>query len=54
MYFGNGSQNDHFLLNGLNSTNSCEGKMFGVISDNELKFEPHIKIAKGDMVFLRL
>ena len=30
MYFGNGSQNDHFLFNGLNSTNSCEGKMFGV------------------------
>ena len=27
--------------------------MYGVISENELKFEPHIRIAKADIVFLR-
>ena len=43
-----------FIFNGVNLTNSCEGKMFGVISDNELKFEQHIRIGKADIVFLRL
>ena len=27
--------------------------MFGVVSDNELKFEQHIRIGKADIVFLR-
>ena len=54
MYSGNGSQNDDFIFNGVNITNSCEEKIFGVISDKELKFEPHIRIAKADITFLRL
>lgn len=53
MHFGNGSQNDDFIFNGVNKTYSCKEKMFGVISDNELKFEPHIRITKEDIVFLR-
>ena len=53
MCFGNGGQNDDFIFNGVNLTNNCKEKMFGVISDNELKFEPHIRITKEDIVFLR-
>ena len=52
MFFGNGSQNEDFIFNGLNLTNSCGEKMFGVISDNEFKFEPPLRIAKADIVFL--
>ena len=53
MFFGNGSQKDDFIFNGLNLTNSCGEKMFDVISDNEFKFEPPFRIPKADIVFLR-
>ena len=32
-----------YIFNGTKLTNSCEGEKFCVISDNELKFEPHIR-----------
>ena len=53
MYFGNGSQNDDFILHGVNLTNSCQERVFDVISDKELKFHSHDRVAKADIVFLR-
>ena len=43
MRFGTISENDHFILNGIKLPNSCEEKILGVITDNELKFDPHIR-----------
>ena len=44
MYFGNGSQNDdYFIFNGIKLPNSYEGKILGVIIDNELKCRSNIK-----------
>ena len=41
--FGTSSENDHFILDGIKLPNSCEEKILGVITDNELKFDPHIR-----------
>ena len=41
MCFGIGSENEHFIFNGIKLPNSCEEKILGVITDNELKFDPH-------------
>ena len=43
MCFGTSSENDDFILDGIKSPNSCEEKILGVIIDNELKFDPHIR-----------
>ena len=43
MCFGIGSENDDFIFDGIKLTNSCEEKILGVIIDNELKFDPHIR-----------
>ena len=43
MCFGNGSENDDFIFYGIKLPNSWEKKMLDVITDNELKFDPHIK-----------
>ena len=43
MCFRIGSKNDDFKLDGIKLTNSCEEKVLGVIIDNELKFDPHMR-----------
>ena len=43
MCFGVGIENDDFIFDGIKLPNSCEEKMLGVIIDNELKFDPHIR-----------
>ena len=43
MCFGIGSKNDDFIFDGIKLPNSCEEKILGVIIDNELKFDPHIR-----------
>ena len=42
MCFGTSSEND-FTLDGIKLTNSCEEKILGVIVNNELKFDPHLR-----------
>ena len=44
MCFGIGSENDEFTFYGIKLPNNCEEKILGVINDNELKFDPHIRI----------
>ena len=41
--FGTSSENDDFTLDGIKLPNSCEEKILGVIIDNELKFDPHLR-----------
>ena len=41
--FGTSGENDDFILDGIKLANSCEEKTLGVIIDNELKFDPHIR-----------
>ena len=43
MYFGIGSENDEFIFDEIKLPNSCEEKILGVIIDNELKFDAHIR-----------
>lgn len=43
MKFVNGSQNDDFLFNVIKLPNNCGEKTLGVITNNYLKFELHIK-----------
>ena len=43
MCFRTSSENDDFTLDGIKLPNSCEEKILGVIIDNELKFDPHIR-----------
>ena len=43
MCFGTSSENDDIILDGIKLPNSCEEKILGVIIDNELKFDPHIR-----------
>ena len=43
MCFGTSSKNDDFKLDGIKLPNSCEENILGVIIDNELKFDPHIR-----------
>ena len=43
MCFGIGSENDDFVFDGIKLPNSCEEKILGVIIDNKLKFDPHIR-----------
>ena len=43
MRFGIGSENDDFIFDGIKLPNSNEEKILGVIIDNELKFDPHIR-----------
>ena len=43
MCFGIGSETDDFIFDGIKLPNSCEEKILGVIIDNELNFDPHIK-----------
>ena len=43
MCFGIGSENVDFIFDGIKLRNSCEEKILGVITDNELKFDPHIR-----------
>ena len=43
MCFGIGSENDDFIFDGIKLPNSCEEKILGVVIDNELKFDPHIR-----------
>ena len=41
--FRTGSENDDFIFDEIKLPNSCEEKRLGVIIDNELKFDPHIR-----------
>ena len=43
MCFGIGSKNDDFIIDGIKLPNSYKEKILGVIIDNELKFDPHIR-----------
>ena len=43
MCFGFVSENDDFIIDGIKLPNSCEEKILGVIIDNDLKFDPHIR-----------
>ena len=43
MCFRIGSENDDFPFHRIKLPNSCEEKILGVIIDNELKFDPHIR-----------
>ena len=43
MCFGIGSENDDFVFDGIKLPNSYVEKILGVIIDNELKFDPHIR-----------
>ena len=43
MCFGTGSENNDFIFDGKKLSNSCEEKILGVIIDNKLKFDPHIR-----------
>ena len=43
MYFGTGSENDDFILNGIKLPNNCEEKILAVIIDSVLRFNPHIR-----------
>ena len=43
MCFGTSNENDDFIFDGIKLPNSCEEKILGVIIDNELKFDPHIR-----------
>ena len=43
MCLGIGTENGDFIFDGIKLPNSCEEKMLGVIIDNELKFDPHIR-----------
>ena len=55
MCFGIGSENDDFIFDGIKLPNSCEEKLLGVITDIELKFDPHIRsICKKAAQKLRL
>ena len=42
MCFTVGGENDDFIFNRIKLPNSCEQKMFCVLIDNELRFDPHI------------
>ena len=41
--FGIGGENDDFIFDRIKLTNSCEEKILYVLTDNELKFDPHIR-----------
>ena len=41
--FGIGSENDDFIFDEIKLLNICAEKILGVIIDNELKFDPHIR-----------
>ena len=41
--FGIGSENNAFIFDGIKLPNSCDQKILGVIIDNELKFDPHVR-----------
>ena len=43
MCFGIGSENDDFIFDGIKLPHNCEEKVLGVIIDNELKFDLHIR-----------
>ena len=43
MCFEIGSENDGFIFDGIKLPNSCEEKILGVIIDDDLKFDPHIR-----------
>ena len=43
MCFGIGSENDGLIFDRIKLPNICEEKILGVIIDNELKFDPHIR-----------
>ena len=43
MCLGIGSENVDFIFDGIKLRNSSEEKVFGVIIDNELNFDPHIR-----------
>ena len=43
MCLGIASENDDFIFDGKKLSNSCKEKILGVITDNDLKFHPHIR-----------
>ena len=43
MCLGTGSENDDFIFDRIKLPNSCEEKILGVIIDNQLKFDSHIR-----------
>ena len=43
MCFAIGSENDDFIFDGIKLPRNCEEKILGIINDDELKFDPHIR-----------
>ena len=43
MCLENVSENDDFIFDGIELSNSCKGKILDVIIDNDLKFDPHVR-----------
>ena len=43
MCLGIASENDDFIFDGKKLSNFCKEKILGVITDNGLKFHPHIR-----------
>ena len=43
MCFGIGGENDDFTIDRIKLSNSCKEKILGVMIDNELKFDPHVR-----------
>ena len=44
--FGIGSENDDFIFGGKKLPKGCKEKILGIIIDNELKIDPHIRMCK--------
>ena len=43
MCFEISSENHDFIFDAMKVPNSCEEKIFGIIIDSELKFDPNIR-----------
>ena len=41
--FGIGGENDDFIFDGIKLQKSCKEKILGITTDNELKFDAHIR-----------
>ena len=58
MCFGICSENNEFVFHGIKLPNICEKKILGLIINNDLKFNPHIrsvcKIAAHKLVVLKI
>ena len=53
MHFESSSRNDDFIFNGTKLPYCWEAKILGLMRNIELKFEPYIRSAEADIVFLK-